>query len=90
MDAYRFNWQERPEHQPIEYEGDTVEVREGCEVNLVYDGRTVKARVLRCGLLEPNLAKVTGLLGRDADHLGALKIGSTVQFWDRHVFSCAA
>ncbi|MHC4081942.1 MAG: hypothetical protein ACYS15_06845 [Planctomycetota bacterium] len=90
MDAYHVNWDERPEHQPIEYEGDTVEVREGCEVSLGHNGKTVFARVVRCGLGEPNIAEVTGFLGHDADGIGELTIGCTILFWDRHVFSCAA
>ena len=90
MDAYDVNWNERPEDQPIDYQHNTVEVCEGCEVSLQHRGKTVTAKVVQCRVGEPNIAEVTGFVGHDADQFGALTIGCTILFWDRHVFSCAA
>jgi hypothetical protein len=90
MDAYDISWEERPEHQPIVYERDTVQVREGCEVSLNHNGTTITARVLQCGLGEPNVGEVTGFLNHDTEQVGDLTLGTTILFWDRHVFSCAA
>ena len=90
MDAHHVNWVERPEHRPIDYQHNTVEVCEGCEVSLQHRGKTVTAKVVQCRVGEPNIAEVTGFVGHDADQFGELTIGCTILFWDRHVFSCAA
>jgi hypothetical protein len=90
MDVYEVNWDERPESQPIEYEGETCEVCEGCEVVLQRGGIDIMAKVVKCRVGEPNIAEVTRLMGSGIEGLGELKVGATVYFWDRHVFSCAA
>ena len=90
MDTYQVELDERPESQPIEYEGETCEVCPGCEVVLQRAGIDIMARVIECRLREPNVGEVTRILGNGQDRLGEIAVGSTIYFWDRHVFSCAA
>jgi hypothetical protein len=81
METHNVSWEERPEHQPIAYDGDTIEVRKGCLVSLGHSGKTVTAKVVHCGLGEPNIAEVTGFVGHDAHQLGELTIGCKILFW---------
>ncbi len=90
MDTFDVNWDERQESAPIEYEGNAREVCEGCEVRLEWNGERITARVLQCTPGEPSVGEVTGFPDSGTDQFGELTIGSTIQFWDRHVFSCAA
>jgi hypothetical protein len=90
MEIYDVNWDERPEYEPIEYEGDTCEVCEGCEVSLWHEGEEITARVLQCAPGEPCVGEVIDFPGNEADQVGELTLGCTVHFWDRHVFACAA
>ncbi|MHC4128959.1 MAG: hypothetical protein ACYSWT_12325 [Planctomycetota bacterium] len=90
MDTYDINWDVRPEYEPIEYEGNTCEVCVGCEVSLWHHGEEIIVRVVQCTPGQPTVGEVIDFPAHDVDHVGELTIGSTVSFWDRHVFACAA
>jgi len=78
------NWNERDNDTTIEYDGEANEVSEGCLVNLDHEGTTITARVIECNDGQPWVGEITD------SKVESLRIGSTIQFEDRHVFRCAA
>ncbi len=84
----QINWNERTEDQPIVF--DSVnEVAEGCIVDLDYEGVTISAKVTNCNE-NPWTGEITSFPDSNTTEHGKLKVGSTIQFEDRHVFRCAA
>ncbi len=78
------NFNERDNNTAIEYDGDTNEICEGCSVNLEHDGTMITVRVVECTNGQPWVGEITD------SQIENLKIGTTIQFEDCHVFRCAA
>ncbi len=86
--ATQENWDERNQDQPIEFAGGN-EVCEGCLVDLEQNGTRITALV-KANAGDNWTAEVTAFPGTDADTIGDIKVGATIEFEDRHVFRCAA
>ena len=84
--ATQINWKERTDDE-IVYD-NTNELGKGCNVDLNWDGVTVTAKVI--GNEGTNWTGEITNINNDENEHGDLKIGSQIQFEDRHVFRCAA
>ena len=80
----QINFNERDNGQSIQFDGDTCEVCEGCLVDLNHAGETITVKVIECSDNQPWSGEITD------SPSDTLKIGSTVQFEDRHIIRCAA
>ncbi len=78
------NFYERDNDQSIQFDGDTSEVCEGCLVDLNHAGETITVKVLQSTENQPWSGEITD------SPSAALKVGSTVNFEDRHIIRCAA
>ncbi len=84
----QISWNVRKEDQAIEFDS-VEEVSEGCIVDLDYNGVTITAKITNCNET-PWTGEITGFPDNNTTEHGELKIGTTVQFEDRHVIRCAA
>lgn len=90
MTKQNWNWDERDHNQPIEYDGQTEEICQGCTVELEQQGVRVAATVDN-GKGNTWTGKITGFpTNQDETNIGELKVGKTIQFEQQHIFRCAA
>ena len=82
--ATQINFNERDNGESIEFDGNANEVCEGCLVDLNHDGETITVKVIECTENLPWSGEIT------VSQSNTLKVGSTVQFEDRHIIRCAA
>ncbi len=82
--ATQINFNERDNGESIEFDGNANEVCEGCLVDLNHDGETITVKVIECTENQPWSGEIT------VSQSNTLKVGSTVQFEDRHIIRCAA
>ncbi len=82
--ATQINFNERDNGESIEFDGNANEECEGCLVDLNHAGETNTVKVLQCTENQPWSGEITD------SPSAALKVGSTVNFEDRHIIRCAA
>ena len=90
MATQNWNWDERNQAKPIDFEGGVDEIRQGSTVVLEHNGVHINVQVGNnegttwTGVISgfPNTA--------DQTEIGELEIGNTIKFEERHIFRCAA
>ncbi len=82
--ATEINFNERDNGQSILFDGTASEVCEGCLVDLNHDGDTITVKVVQCTENQPWSGEITDCPS------STLKVGTTVEFEDRHIIRCAA
>ena len=82
--AIEINFDERDNGQSIQFDGNTTEVCEGCTVDLNHSGEMITVKVIECTENQPWSGKITD------SSINTLKVGTTVEFEDRHIIRCAA
>ena len=89
MTTQNWNFEQRDNKTPIEYEGGANKICEGCIVDLTHDGTVVTVQV---NGNEGNgwTGAVTAFPNSTETTFGDLKIGTTIQFEETHIFRCAA